>query len=325
MGIGSGLDTTFGMKAESVFGTAVTVDAFTDIESESIKAETMKIESPSLGTAVMRTRHVKTVTTGAAGDITFPFYNKGMLKLLKQCYGSVVDAQVGATTEYTHTFTPDITAGKRGVSATVQIGRASVDGTVRPFTYEGGKVTAFTIQLEEQGLLKLITTWAFEDETTATGLASVSYLTNLEMFDWSEATVSLGGSEIDVKSFSITHEWSFDLERRMISQVKRKEPIMNGLLTVTGEMTGEFESLTHYQSFIAGTQQELIFTITGSTIPSASNPYKVVVTCPAVELTGDTPNVGGPEILEQPLPFRALYNGTDAVVETVVHNDQATT
>lgn len=324
MAIGSGLSTQFGMKAEAVFGTPVTPDAFTYINNESIKAEVGKIESPFLGNLVMRTNQVKTYVTGAQGDIEFPFFNKGMLKILRQCYGLVTSAQVGVTAEYTHTFTLDTAAGKLGMSATVQIGRPATSGTVHPFTYEGGKVVAFSINLEANGLVTLATTWAFEDEKTATALATPSFVTNLEMFDWSDATVTLGGSTVFVRSFSINHEWAFDLERRGLSQTLRKEPIANGMLSVTGEMEGEFESLTNYNSFVAGTQQALVFTVTGSTIPTAANPYKLVNTCAKVELTGDTPNVGGPEILTQPLAFRALYDGTNPITQLVVHNDETT-
>lgn len=322
MAIGSGLSTQFGMKEESVYGTAVTPDEFTYINSESIKAEVGKIESPFLGNLVMRTSQVKTYTSGASGDIVFPFFNLGMGVLLDQAFGDTTSAVVGATAEYTHTFIPDLAAGKFGQSSTVQIGRPSVDGTVQPFTYEGGKITAFTIAMDAQGLLTLTTTWAFEDEKTATALASPSYASGLEMFDWSDATVSLGGNTIFVRSFSWTFTWAYDLERRGLSQTLRKEPIANGMASITGTMEGEFESLTHYQSFIAGTQQELVITTSGSTIPTTSNPYKTVATFEEVELTGDTPNVGGPGILTQPLAFRALYDGTNPPVQLVVHNDE---
>lgn len=324
MGIGSGVDTQFGMKAESTFGTAVTVDKFTYINSESIKADVMKMDSPHLGTMVLKTTQTKTVVTGAAGNVELPFFNKGMGTLLKQCFGALTSTQIAAGAEYRHRFTPDTTSGKRGVMATVQVGRASVDGTVRPFTYEGGKVTAFEIEMPEKGLLILRTEWVFEDEATGTALASASYATNLEMFDWSDATVSLAGTSVFVRSFRLRGEWAYDIDRRGLSQLKRKEPIVNGTpgLKVTGEMEGEFESLTHYNAFTAGTQEAMNFTVTGSTIPTTANPYKVLIDSTKIVLTGDTPNVGGPEILTQPLPFEALYDGTNAIVQMDYHNDE---
>ena len=322
MAVGSGLATQFGMKTETTWGTAVTVDKFTNINSESIKAEVGKIESPYLGNLVMGTSQVSTYISGASGDINFPFFNKGMGTLLKHCFGTVVSAQVGATAEYTHTFTLDLTAAKFGLGATVQIGRPSVDGTVRPFTYEGGKITSFEIALAAQGLLTLTTTWAFEDEETGTALASPSFATNRSMFNWSGAALTWGGASIFARQFSIRGEWAYDLDRRGLSQTLRKEPIANGMLAITGSMEGEFESLSSYNDFIAGTQRTLVFTTTGATIPTTSNPYKVVITLDDAELTGDTPNVGGPEIVTMPLAFRALYDGTTNPYQLVYHNDE---
>lgn len=314
MGIGSGLDTQLGLKAETTYGTPVTVDRFNFLENESLKADVGKIESPTLNTLVMRTNHVKTYLSGAGGDILTPFMNKGMGVLLKQCFGSSAVVQVGGTTEYTHTHILDLTNGKRGISATVQVGRASVDGTVNPFTYEGGKIISFTFSMDEMGLLKLTTTWVFEDQKTATALATASYATTTEMFDWSTASVSFGGTNVFVRSFSVTVDLAMNVERRGLSQTLRKEPIVNGLVGITGSMTGEFESLSHYNDFIAGTVRAMVFTVTGSTIAGAANPHKVVITLPATELTGDTPNAGGPEILEQARPFRTLYDGTNAPI-----------
>lgn len=324
MAIGSGLATQFGIKTETTWGTPVTVDQFTNINSESIKAEVGKIESPYLGNLVMGTSQVSTYVSGAGGGINFPFFNKGMGTLLKHCFGSVVSAQVASTAEYTHTFTLDLAAGKFGLGATVQVGRPDVTGTVRPFTYEGGKVVAFTINMDAQGLLTLDTTWAFEDEETGTALASPSYLTNRSMFNWSGATLSWGGSATFVRNFSLTCEFAYDLDRRGLSQTLRKEPIANGMVGITGSMEGEFASLAAYNDFVAGTQRELIFTAEGADIPTTSNPYKVAITLDAAELTGDTPNVGGPEILTQPMPFRALYDGSTAPVTLVYHNDETT-
>lgn len=321
MPVGTGLDTQFGMKAEVTYGTPVTVDAFTYINNESIKADVTKIESPHLGTVIMRTSQVKTVVTGAAGSIELPFFNKGMGAILRQCFGSVTDTQVGATAEWTHDYRPEITNGKRGIMATVQVNRASVDGVNNPFTYEGGKITAFEVALAEKGLLTLKTDWVFEDEKTATGLAAASYATNLDMFDWSKATVTWGGVTVFVKSFSVKAEWTLDDDRRGLSQALRKEPLMVGMLAITGEMAGEFEALTRYADFTAGTQRQLIFTVTGTTIPTTANPYKVVITLDDAELTGDTPNVGGPQIIEHSMPFRALYDGTNPAYKLVTHND----
>lgn len=327
MALRSGGGTQVGMKAESTYGTAVVVDTFTYINSESLKADVGKIESPFLGGLTMKTSQVSTYTSGGGGDMALPFFNKGMGPWLTQAFGNAVSAQVGATTEYTHTFTPDTTNGLVGVSATLQILKPNTKGAlVNPFTFEGAKCVGWKIEMPENGLLTLTLSWICEDLSVATALAAASYATNLHMFNWSQASVTLGGSPIFLKSFSVAGGWSFETERRGLSQTLRKEPIPNATpgLAITGDMAGEFEDLTVFNAFLAGTQQELVFTALGPTIPTEANPYQVVITCPAVELTGDTPVVGGPGVLEQPAPFRALDNGSAPIVTLVTHSDEPT-
>lgn len=324
MALGSGLDTQVGMKKETTYGTPVTVDRFNFVELVGVTTEVGKIETPTLGTLVLRTSSVKTYTSGAGGDILYPVMNKGMGVLFQQCFGTSVSAQVGATTEYTQTHTLDLTGGKRGMSATVQAGKASVDGTVNPFTWEGGKVVGFNISMDEMGALKVTPSWVFEDVKTATALATASYATTPEMFTWDTASVTLGGVAVFVRSFNVAVAFSMNVDRRGLSQTLRKEPIVNGLLGITGAMVGEFEAMTHYTSFLAGTQQALVFTVTGSTIAGAANPHKIVITIPKVDLLAPgEPSVSGPEILEQPLNFRGLYDGSTAPI-TMVQNTSDT-
>lgn len=326
MPIRSGLGTQFGLKAETVYGTPVTVDRFMYIESEKLVAEVGKIESPVLGALTLRTSAVSTYASGAGGDVTQPVMTKGMGVLLDQAFGVSVSAQIGATAEYTHTFTPDTTNGLVGKSATLQVLKPNTKGAlVNPFTFEGSKCAAWTLEMPDKGLLALTTTWVCETLNLTTALAAASYPTNLAMFNWSTATVTLGGTAVFLKSFSVTGEWAFDTERRGLSQSLRKEPIPNASpgLAISGKMAGEFEDLTLFNAFLAGTQQELVFTVTTGTIPTTANPYKLTVTLPAVELTGDTPTVGGPGILEMPATFRALDNGVAPIITLVTNSDEA--
>lgn len=322
MAIGSGLSSQFGMKEETVYGTPVTVDRFLEIESSDVVTTLGKVESPVLGSQYLKTNAVSTYVAGAEGEIVLPVMSKGFGKLFKQMLGASATAQVGATAEYTHTFTPDASGGA-GVSATVQLGKPDVGGTVRPFTYEGGKVTEWEFSLNVNEVLKLTTTWVFENVLTATALASPSYAAGREQFLWTNATLTWGGTTICVREFSLSGERALDTERYCLGSTSRKEPILNGISNIGIEATGEFVSLDAYNDFIAGTQRELVLTVTGSPIPTASNPYKIVFTIAAAELVAPgEPEISGPEILEQPLNFRALDNGADPVIEIVYHNDE---
>ncbi|HQV45060.1 MAG TPA: phage tail tube protein [Nitrospira sp.] len=321
MAIGSGLSSQFGIKEETIYGTPVTVDRFLEIESSNILTTLGKVESPVLGSQYLKTGNVSTYVSGAGGDVVLPVMSKGFGKLFKQMFGASASAQVGVTAEYKHTFTPDASGGA-GVSATVQLGKPDVGGIVNPFTYEGGKITEWEFELEVGGVLKLTTTWVFENVLTGTALASPSYVTGRAQFLWTNASLTWGGSAICVKEFTLSGKRALDTERFCIGSTNRKEPILNGISEATADATGEFASLAAYNDFVAGTQRAMVLTVTGGTIPTASNPYKLVFTFAAAELVDPgEPEISGPEILEQPLNFRALDNGTDAVVKVEYHTD----
>lgn len=327
MAIRSGLGAQFGIKKESVYGTEVVVDSFTQMETEGLKLEQGEIKSPFLGTVMLQTSQVSTYTRGASGDIMFPFFNKGMGVLLEQCFGSGVSAQVASTVEYTHTFTPDLTDGKTGLSSTVQVLKPNTEGSlVNPFTAAGGKVVSFEISMDAQGLLKLKTTWAFASGGFATTLATASYATNQSMFNWTQAVITLDGTAFNAKQFSVKCDWGFDLERYFLGSTSRREPILNASpgVSITGSMSGEFDDLTAYNMFVAGSFQPLVVTITGGVIPTLATHYKVTMTLPNVRLTGDTPVVGGPGVVENPAPFEAAQSGATSPFTLVTNSDEAT-
>lgn len=324
MSTGTGLSAQLGFKKETTWGTAVTVDRFLDFISESIDTEVETLGKPLLGQQNLTTGVARTIEKGASGEIELPVMTKGMGRLFELMFGSVVSAQVGVTTEYTHTFTQD-TAGHRGLGATVQIGRPMVDGTVQPFTHAGGKVTGWELSLEANGELTLTVSWAFATVATATALASPSYVTGRTQFVAGNATLSWGGTDVCVRQFTVSSDRDIDLERYCTSSPVRKEPLLKGLIGYQVKAEGEFASLSAYNDFIAGTQRALVITIAGGTIPSASNPYKIAITFAAARLIdAATPMVGGPEIVAQPLTFEALANGTDPIISFVYHTDDTT-
>lgn len=319
MSTGTGLGAQLGMKSESVWGTPVTVDRFLDMISESIETEVETLGETYLGQQNLTVGAARTIQKGAAGDIEVPFMTKGMGLLLKHMLGSGSIAQVGATTEYKATFTQD-TAGHRGLGATVQVGRPMVGGTVQAFTFAGGKVTGWEISLEANGALTLTVSWAFASVATGTSLASPSYASGRTQFVAGNATLSWGGSDICVNQFTISSDRDVDLERYCTSSTVRKEPLLTGQVGYQVEAEGEFTSLDQYADFVAGTVKALVITIAGDTIPSETNPYKLVVTIPAARLIDSaTPTVGGPEILPQPLTFQALANGSDPIITIDYH------
>ena len=50
------------------------------------------------------------------------------------------------------------------------------------------------------------------------------------------------------------------------------------------------------------------------TVVAGGGPYKLTVTITTVTYRGSTPKVGGPEVVMQPRPFKALADGLSPVI-----------
>jgi hypothetical protein len=326
--IGSGLDGQLGIGIESVVGTLVTPTDFYEINSESLAPNPVAFEStPITGGLVMRSgrRRVRQAG-GGGGSFDVNVLNKGMGDLLKACFGTVVTAQVGATTEYTHTYTLDTASGQRGQSYSVQVGRPAAEtATVHPFNFAGGKVTGFRFNNPLNEGLTLSTDWDFMSHETTTALATDTYPASAFPFTAMDGAVTLGGSAIaTVSSFSFGVAKSMATDRFNMGGTKR-QPLANAIWRVTGELTAEFESLTAYAAYLAGTEEtNLVVTYSFGTITGASNPYKLIFTFPLIQRTGSAPQLSGPGIVGQNMPFEALHNGTDAIVTAVYHTSDTT-
>lgn len=309
MAIRSGLSSQVGAKAEATYGTAVTVDRFIEFDSESIKAEVVKIMTRGLGQRFQRASRVRTYTKRAAGQLVFDIMNVGHGFFFKQILGA--GATTHPATEYVHTFTPDA-AGKYGVAMTLQVGRPDVGGTVRAFTYAGCKVIQAQIQCQLDQNVKLSLTVDGVGETTATALASASYSAAAVPLSFIDGALTIDAGAIAVKDATIVIADAQDVERRFIGNT-RKEPVANGEMVITGTLTLEFNDLAEYAKFIAGTASALVLTFSyGDT--GAGVPFSLVLTIPSLEYTGETPNVGSSGVVQQNLPFKALYNGTDPIL-----------
>lgn len=320
MAIKTGIAAQIGVKAESVYGTPVTVDRFYEFLSEAVAIDIAKVDAPLLGGGrFLRNDRVKTFLRGAGGTINFgPVMNKNFGLILQHMLGQNTVAQVGGTAEYTHTCIPDA-AALQGKSMTVQIGRPGVDGTVRPFTFEGGKITEWELSCDLDGPLNLSTTWDFENVLTATALASASYVATQEMFVFTEGALTVGGASTPIKRLNIRGNNALATDRRFIGNTK-SEPLAAGIAEVSGQLDCEFTDLTAYAAWLAGTQAQLIATFTSPTlIPTTANPFKLTVTIPKVEYTGDTPQVGGPGVVMQNRPFRGLFDGTNPVITILLN------
>lgn len=326
MAFGSGLDGFIGIAFETgAYGTYAAPVQFLEADSESIEPNVQSLKSfPIAHGRFSRTGRHRERIVGAAGPVPITVLNVGMLKVLKACFGIGVSAQVGSTPEYTHTFTPDNVNGLRGLNASMQIGRPSTSGTTYPFSHVGGKVVQWELAAGQNEFLKLTPTFDFKTVSTAQTLATPVYPAAATPYASFDAAIEVAGiARTTLKSISVRGDNKLATDRFGVGGVKL-EPLADGESVISGEFAGEFDDLTAFDQWTEGAElEDLVITFTSpELIPTTSVNYKFVVTIPAFRYTGTAPKISGPGIVDQSLPFEAMYNGTDPIISVAVTSDE---
>jgi hypothetical protein len=263
-----------------------------------------------IGQRFQRTSRVRTYSERITGQVALDIMNVGHGELFKQILGGVVTTH--PATEYVHTFTPDA-AGKLGVSGTWQVGRPDVGGTVRAFTYAGCKVLEGTIDVEVGQNAKLTLTVDGTSEVTATALATASYPASAVPLSFIDGALTIDAVRDQHQEGERQHQGragrrpplrrqhpqGADRERRDgdhraarpgIRVADRVREVRRG----HGERPGAHPLLRRH-----GRGRAL----------QADRHHPV-----SLKYTGETPSVGSSEIVQQPLPFKALYDGTNPII-----------
>lgn len=342
MASGAGIASQAGFAVESPVGTAATVDHFPEFNSETVNFVKGILQGQGLHAGGYYDRASRRVvsTKAAAGDITMDHATKKMNLFWKHMLGSTpVFTQQGATAAWTAVHQ---NGSEDGTSFTYQKGVPQTNGTVQPFTFNGGKVTSWTFSVTDQQIAQLMMSMDFWNVATGTALAAASYPTGNEVFNFSQvSTFTLGGTASTAsgvvsiaggsatttlfKGFSLTGTNPKATARYGLGNAGiKKEQIENGYKTLTGTLDGEFTSRTEIWDLMqADTATPLQITFVGSTIASTyHNTLDIIL--PAVKFDTADISVAGPDIVAQSVPFAVLDDGTNAVIQvTITSTDTA--
>lgn len=331
----SGRSAQIGFKNEGTVGTAATVDHFVEFNTETLAYAPTELQGQGLRASGIYARDSRRVRSrhSAGGSVEMDFSTNTMGLLLKHALGAVSGpTQQSSTTAYKSIFTP---ADTTGLGLTWQVGRPQTDGTVKPFTYNGGKITGWTISVSDNEIAKLSVDLDFWNQTTATALASASYTAAAEVFTFADVSVfTLGGTVSTTsglasvsggtsvatvcKGFSLTGSTPSAMERFGLgnSGVK-KEQVENDWRTLTGTLDAEFTDQSEfYDLFAADTTTAVQLTFVGYLIDTGQNATLDII-LPAVRFTNVAPQVGGPDLVAQSVEFEVLDDGTNAPVQIV--------
>lgn len=329
----SGVGSQLGLKKETTWGTAVTVDKFFKYESETFALDQTYVDPVGLQagiTAAPQSLTKKTTRTAGGGfEIAMPYKQSGHL-FDQMVAGTITPVQQGATAAYLSTF--NVAASVPTKSATIQINKPATSAGDIPYTYPGSVLASAAFTMETGGILMGSWDWLSKDETTPSttpagaALASASYAASDDVWSHVDTTLTYaGGAVAGVTGVNLSWSQPFADGRFFLDgSGTRAKPIANGIAGITGTLSGEFYDSTFYAAFRSGAFASLVVTFAGP-IAIASTYYPTIkFTLAAVQIRGTSPQVGGPDLLGQSIPFVAKYNGTDAPLKVELTDTQTT-
>lgn len=308
-----------GIKAESTYKTRVTVDRFYEFISFNFKPDLSIVDVPAIraGGQWQRTDRTKRSVKGYTGSIELPVTYKSMGLWLQHALGDDTISTITGSARR-HTITPS--AGQVGKYLTLQGSISDAGGTQNAFTYGGVKLTEWEISCEVDGFLKLTLSADAANGVTNTALASASYIASNDFWSWAEiSAITFAGVALQASAFSVKGNQNLKNDRIGLGNTKR-EPIPNGMGMVEATVDIEWDGLTDYASFLAGTQGALVITFTSAAFITGSTPYVFSITIPAANLMEYPVEKPGAEVPTLTMTLRGEYNGTDPIVTIVADN-----
>ena len=308
MAIRSGLAAQIGIGVETTVGTAATPTRFYEFNDESIAQTIERIESEGLrtGNRVLRSDRFASGQVAIEGSFSMDMTAGNTAILFKHALGAVATAG-----SFVHTCTM---SDPFGLGLTIQVGRPGNDGTVRAFTYAGTKINTLDLSVSVGELLSAEFGIIGTTAETIGSVTSASYGTGLELLHFAGAAITVGGTAYPCKDFSLSVNNGLTGDRYVLGSQIAQQPIASSMAEVTGSLTAEFVDAVAYQRVVNATTAAITATFTDASSNS------ITVTVPVARFDGDTPSVGGPDILDQTLNFKGLFNGTDSPVTIAVAN-----
>lgn len=301
----AGLGGQWGYVSETNPGTLVTVDKFLPVTNSKIKQEPERLDSQGIRAGRLVTAAWKPGRTVVAGTVETELWNTDVAALFKHMFGAVSTATNGG--QWNYTYTPADLTGK---AVTIQAGKPDITGTVRPFTYGGCKVGAWTISAEVGEIAMLSLDIVGMTETNGVALAPASYDATLKPFVFTEASLAIAGTTNNtVQSVELNGNNGLT-DRFRLGAATSREYLQNGFREYTGTATIDFESLTQYNRFINGDEAALVLRFANGT-------ETLQITC-NVRFDEDDPELAGPELLEESIAFKAVSATNDASAITAV-------
>jgi hypothetical protein len=310
----SGIYSQLGFGVETTVGTRATPTVFLPFVDEKIQFSRDRIVSKGIRAGRRTQGWWRAGKQEVKGPFKFEFAPQSTGKLLKWMFGAVSTSGAGP---YTHTFTPGTLDDE---ALTIQIAKPAEDGTILVADYLGCQCSEWSLGLKVNEYAILNATVYGQQEDTSQTLASASYPSGWQAFTYLSGSLSIAASAYEIEEITLTGNNNLQTGRHRIAASNPERPRLSreggDWRAYGGMINGDFLSYTAYNRFKNGTEAALSMVFSdgaSAQLTIAGN----------VRFDGETPNVAGPGMLKQPLPFvfTSQTNDATAITATLVNSD----
>lgn len=307
----TGLGSGWALVKESTFGTAVVTTRALPIISESLALDVSRVRAKTLrgGVYLPTTSSYRVGSRVGGGDVNTLVFADGAALLTEAMLGTIGTTGAGP---YVHTAT--VSQVLPSYSMQVSFGTTT---TTKVKKLEGCMVDSWELSYQIGEPVTLGMTWVYEDEAmVASGAASDdlsgSYPASLIPYQATDVAVTIEGTSYCITGLTISGNNALKKDFHCLGTTLIKKPVRTDECTITGtiEMPEDVDTKTLYDAYTAGTVLTLVAT--------ATNGADTFVVNAEIDLQGVTPQVSGPDIVSNSIPFSTVAASTDAAAFSLV-------
>lgn len=317
MGIGSGIGGQVGIAAETTYGTFVAPTNFPEVLDAKLERRPKVVDGQGLaaGRLMNPSSRRVVVSADAGGTVKWEMASSNMGLWLDHIMGSSATlTEMTTTTAYELIAPFGDTYGK---SLSIQVGVPDLEGVVHPYSYLGCKILDAEFDCEIEGILTCQATIDAQTEVETETLATATYPSTANVFSGNQLVLQVGpkGSEVQVdgvRKFNVKLARKMRTDRYYAGNLGLKEqPVSNGYVEITGSFDVDFIDKTKFADvFAAETPLSVIATWTGPEIGTSGHDETFELQLPCNYLTGQTPQLDGPDVVTGPFAFKAYIDPT---------------
>lgn len=303
----TGLDTQMGYAVETTAGTFETVTKFFEVVPP---LGIRKIQNYISPRGIRAGRKFPVLDTLGSSRVEGPVTHE----LVAETIGALLRATIEGTpatsgsNPYTHTF--DHSTEIASLSGQWALPSTSAN---HPMSAAGLRARQWTIQVRPDEIPTLTIDWIGRSVDTdgTPSLASASYA-SFTRFDFVDASISVGGSEVCVDEITLTGTTGWDMEHKICSTDAGVPSLFRaGKASVTGSFRTDFASLTQLNRYHAGTAAAVVVAFNAGA--SAQLTYTL-----NAQFTGEMPIVESEGKTKETVNFKAVHATADASACTAV-------